>query len=191
VPGRSAEHEPLDPAEAPVLGGLLAALHATPTEGAPRNSWRGIPLGQVEPDVGDRLAQVADAVPGGTRALRRLQELWTRALAAPVDVPAALVHADLHPKNLVVRDGRLAAVLDWGDLTLGDPAIDLAAAWMLLPPSAHPAVRAAYGQVSGATEARVLGWAVFFGVQVLAAGLAGDAAFLAVGRTTVERLLEA
>jgi aminoglycoside phosphotransferase (APT) family kinase protein len=47
----------------------------------------------------------------------------------------ALVHADLGPEHLIVRDGRLAGVIDWGDARLGDPALDYS--WLLNGPFAH------------------------------------------------------
>ncbi|MCP2342258.1 phosphotransferase [Actinomadura rupiterrae] len=43
------------------------------------------------------------------------------------------MHGDLHPANVVVSDGTLAGIVDFGDLLAGDPAWDLAAAWVLLP----------------------------------------------------------
>ena len=45
---------------------------------------------------------------------------------------AVWIHGDLHPGNLLVRDGRLSGVLDFGDVTAGDPATDLSVGWMLL-----------------------------------------------------------
>ena len=45
--------------------------------------------------------------------------------------PPLWVHGDLHPANLLVTaDGTLRAVLDFGDVTAGDPAVDLATAWL-------------------------------------------------------------
>jgi aminoglycoside phosphotransferase (APT) family kinase protein len=49
------------------------------------------------------------------------------------DGPPIWLHGDLHPFNLVVNQGRLSAVIDFGDLCAGDPATDLAVAWMLFP----------------------------------------------------------
>jgi aminoglycoside phosphotransferase (APT) family kinase protein len=51
-----------------------------------------------------------------------------------VDFKPALVHADLAPEHLLVRDGRLAGVIDWRDARLGDPALDYA--WLLNGPFA-------------------------------------------------------
>jgi aminoglycoside phosphotransferase (APT) family kinase protein len=51
-----------------------------------------------------------------------------------VDFTPSLIHADLGPEHLLVRDGRLAGVIDWGDMRVGDPALDYA--WLLTGPFA-------------------------------------------------------
>ena len=83
---------------------------------------------------------------------------WEAALAAPPwDGPPVWVHGDPAPGNLLVRDGRLAAVIDFGTLAVGDPAVDLIAAWQFVAPEARAAFRAALG-VDDATWARGRGW---------------------------------
>ena len=63
-------------------------------------------------------------------------ELWERVVSAPPwSRPPVWVHGDLHPGNLLVDEGRLSAVIDFGDLAAGDPATDLSVIWMMLPPS--------------------------------------------------------
>lgn len=52
-----------------------------------------------------------------------------------VEFEPSLIHADLGPEHLLVRDGRLAGVIDWGDMRLGDPALDYA--WLLSGPFAN------------------------------------------------------
>jgi hypothetical protein len=47
--------------------------------------------------------------------------------------PALWLHGDLHPANVLTADGTICGVIDFGDLFAGDPACDLAAAWILLP----------------------------------------------------------
>jgi aminoglycoside phosphotransferase (APT) family kinase protein len=47
--------------------------------------------------------------------------------------PPVWVHGDLHPANILVQRGRISGVIDFGDLTAGDPAADLSVGWMLLP----------------------------------------------------------
>jgi aminoglycoside phosphotransferase (APT) family kinase protein len=69
------------------------------------------------------------------------------------------LHADLMPGNLLLRDGRLAAVIDWGAVAVGDPAVDLMPAWNLLPAGARDTYRRSLG-VDDATWERGRGWAV-------------------------------
>jgi aminoglycoside phosphotransferase (APT) family kinase protein len=72
--------------------------------------------------------------------------VWADALAAPAyDGEARWFHGDLHEGNLLVRDGRLAAVIDWGAAGRGDPAIELNAMWGYLPESAADLYRATVG----------------------------------------------
>ena len=92
-------------------------------------------------------------------------------------------------KNLVGDDGRLVGVIDWGDLGVGDPATDLAAAWMLFPPEVHEDVWAAYGGLSEATGARARGWAIFFGTVLLDTDVGGEDTFGRIGRETLERVV--
>jgi aminoglycoside phosphotransferase (APT) family kinase protein len=57
---------------------------------------------------------------------------------------AIWLHADLHPANVLTADGALRGVIDFGDLRVGDPALDLAAGWILLPTDVVDRVLAAY-----------------------------------------------
>jgi aminoglycoside phosphotransferase (APT) family kinase protein len=72
------------------------------------------------------------------------RETWEKAIAAPAwHGPPTWLHGDLHPANVVVRDGTLAGVIDFGEMCAGDPATDLSAAWILLPAGrpGHPRTR--------------------------------------------------
>ena len=93
--------------------------------------------------------------PGGGKALALVEDVGPlRALldAAPASYTArtdTLVHGDLYPRHLLVDDqNRLAGVIDWGDVHVGDPAADLMVVHTFLPPAAHAAFRAAYGPVA-------------------------------------------
>jgi aminoglycoside phosphotransferase (APT) family kinase protein len=120
------------------------------------------------------------------------RRLWDRALAAaPWPGPRTWLHGDLHPANTLVAGGTLAAVIDFGDLCGGDPATDLAGAWMLLPARALPAFGAAYGGVDADLEQRSLGWAVLFALMLLDIGLRDRPTYETVGRTTLDRVIAA
>jgi aminoglycoside phosphotransferase (APT) family kinase protein len=187
TPGRTADREPLDAAQAGVLGRFLACLHRPPPPGFPRNDWRGIPLASLSETIEPKLAALTDTGAGLSLPAESVRDQWRDAVSAAADAAETCIHGDLHPRNLVVSQGRLRAVLDWGDMTAGDPAADLAAAWLLFPVAAHPAFWSAYGQVSANTMTRARGWAVFFGTTLLTTGLAGDPALAVIGRRTLER----
>jgi aminoglycoside phosphotransferase (APT) family kinase protein len=123
------------------------------------------------------------------RALR----VWRTALAAPAwSGPAVWVHGDLHPGNLVIRAGHLTAVIDFGDLTAGDPAVDLAVAWMLWPANVRAVFRATVDcNAQGADAAlwqRARGWAVSLGVAYLMHSL-DDPLMRTIGLRTVAAAL--
>ncbi len=187
VAGQSAEYAPLAPAGAGRFGELLAAIHQPAPEGFPRNDYRGIPLANVADRVDELLHQLS-TVDTLNLPLAAVRDRWRSAVGAPMDVPDTCVHGDLHPKNIVVDEGRLAAVLDWGDMSTGDRAVDLGAAWMLFPTEAHPQIWATYHPLSAQTLLRAQGWAVFFGLNLSSVGLAGDPAFADIGRCTLARV---
>lgn len=65
------------------------------------------------------------------QALRRLIEVWEAALATSWQRPPVWVHGDISAGNLLVKEGKLCAVIDFGQLAIGDPACDLAITWTL------------------------------------------------------------
>jgi aminoglycoside phosphotransferase (APT) family kinase protein len=101
------------------------------------------------------------------------------------------LHADLHPANLIVREGRLAAVIDFGDLTSGDLAIDVSVAWMIWEPDARESLRAGAGAgppTNDVTWARARGWALSLAVAYLAHS-AGSPWMARLGRQTIAAVL--
>ena len=109
------------------LADFLIALHRTAPPDAPVNPVRGVPLARRDAAVLERLSLLDEPE-------APLRAAWLAWSAAPEYVgPPVWLHGDPHPLNLLAStDGRLAAVLDWGDLTAGDPACDLAAGWLAL-----------------------------------------------------------
>jgi len=129
---------PARTAWARTLGAFLVALHQPAPPDAPVNPVRGIPVaGRAEARDPDRLADRLERTP--PRLRDAALALWADALASPVhDGPPVWVHGDPHPANLVVGVGagpggadRLSAVVDFGDVTSGDPASDLGALWLI------------------------------------------------------------
>ncbi|MGJ5761258.1 aminoglycoside phosphotransferase family protein [Streptomyces galbus] len=136
------------------LGAFVAALRRLDPGGGPANH-RGVPLAQRDGDTRAALEQLAGRVDTDAVTAR-----WEEALRAPGHTGAPVwAHADLSPGNVLVAGGRLAAVLDFGCVGVGDPAVDLIAAWNLLPASARGTFRAAVG-ADDAEWARGRGWAL-------------------------------
>ncbi len=107
------------------LARFIGEMHVPAPADAPRNPVRGVPLEDRDAAVHERLR--AGAVPRAAELLR----LWADLLdIAPWSKEPVWLHGDLHPANLLTRDGRLSGVVDFGDLTSGDPATDLAVAWL-------------------------------------------------------------
>ena len=86
-----------------------------------------------------------------------------------------------------MHDGQLSGVIDFGDLTAGDPAADLSVAWMLLPADCHQVFRDCAG-ASDASWARAAGWALTLGLVYLAHS-ADNPQLAAVGERTLSAVL--
>jgi aminoglycoside phosphotransferase (APT) family kinase protein len=145
------------------LAGFLAALQRIDPAGGPPPEWsngfRGVALGDerdsavVETRVRARIAALDGLV--DTDAITAVYET---ALAAPAwDAPPVWIHGDPAPTNMLARDGRLSAVIDFGTLAVGDPATDLIAAWTFLDAESRDVFRAALA-VDDATWARGRAW---------------------------------
>jgi aminoglycoside phosphotransferase (APT) family kinase protein len=79
--------------------------------------------------------------------LERAESLFEQASELGPATDGALVHGDLHPRHVLVERGAVSGVIDWGDVCLGDPSIDLQIAWSLLPPAARSSFFDEYGAV--------------------------------------------
>jgi aminoglycoside phosphotransferase (APT) family kinase protein len=170
------------------LAAFLRSLHVLAPADAPANPLRGVPLSQRKEMVASRLQRLA----GKTRLITpQLKNLWESALHAPFDIPPTWLHGDLHPRNVLVERETIAGVIDWGDLTAGDSATDLASIWMLFgDPRARQDALEAYGRISEATLQRAKGWAVLFGVFLLDTGLTDHPRNAEIGARTLRRVLK-
>lgn len=186
--GETADLAPLDESEGAALGAFFKALHVPAPEEAPHNPYRGVPLAQRADDFKARIDSLARR---GEGLDARILAIWDDALAAPNDAQPTWLHGDMHPRNVLVAGGRLAAVIDWGDIAKGDRASDLAGVWMLLPNRAgREAAMAACGPLSPATWRRARGWAVLYGAMLLDTGLADDPRMTAIALAIFQRLLD-
>ena len=178
-----------DPARAATeLGRFVAALHRVDSAGVPRpglhNAFRGVPLSNRDRATRAAIHALRDAIDTVVAA-----DCWSAALSSPPwSGNAIVIHGDLQPANLLVRDGRLSAVIDFGCLGAGDPACDLMAAWTFLPSPARHAFRAATG-ADDAAWSRGRGWALSFGLIALPYYASTNPALASTARRTIDEVL--
>lgn len=114
----------------------------------PQLRWyRGEPLATQDVRT-RRVVEACRAIPGLDVDLDAVLEVWKRAMAIPgIEQPASprWYHGDLLAENLLVRERRLTAVLDFGGLAVGDPTVDLIVAWEVLEAGAREVFRSAVG----------------------------------------------
>lgn len=166
------------------LGGFVQALAFDAPPDAPVNPYRGGPMTDRDLAVRDRVAQL-----GASIDTERVLALWDEALSARPARRRLWVHGDLHPANIVVRDGRISAVIDWVDLNAGDRAYDLAAAWICFDDvRAREAFIGAAEETDEATWERARGCALSHALACLASS-ADNPRMHAVGQRTLDAVL--
>lgn len=167
VPG-----EPLEPmsiasdAFAADVGAFLRALHRIPAAAGPpageRTFHRGAHLGVYDADVRRALGAI-----GWTIDADAAEAIWEQALAWSWHEAPVWVHGDVAATNLLQVDGRLAGVIDFGQLGVGDPACDLVLAWTGLDASGRRVLRDAVG-LDDDTWRRARAWALWKALVTLA-----------------------
>lgn len=187
LPGRPADgREPLDqPTAAVDLGRFLAELHHPAPIDAPVNRFRGGPLADRDAGMRDRMATLGPAIDAAA-----VTACWNECVALPRwDGPPMWLHGDLHPLNLLMADGRISAVIDFGDITSGDPATDLAIGFSLIDAEHRDAFRRAaessHRSLDAATWGRARGWCLSVGVAI-AANSADNPTMARIGHDMIE-----
>ena len=141
------------------LAGFLTSMRRIDPSGGPspgpRNGFRGGALAIYD----DETTSAIEALAGEIDADRAMAT-WRAALATSWDRPAVWVHGDITGSNLLIVDGRLHAVIDFGCVTVGDPACDLTIAWTLFTGNSRRTFRH-HLQLDDATWARAHGWALW------------------------------
>ena len=121
----------------------------------PRNGFRGGALATYD----DETVSAITALTGEIDADRSMAT-WRAALGSSWDRPAVWVHGDITGSNLLVVDGRLHAVIDFGCVAVGDPACDVTIAWTLFTGMSRRTFRR-HLDLDDATWARARGWALW------------------------------
>ncbi|WP_433726556.1 aminoglycoside phosphotransferase family protein [Actinoplanes sp. CA-051413] len=147
------------------LGEFLTVLRQAPVAGPPggRHSFfRGCHPSAYADGVEQALKELGDAVD-----VRACRAVWAEALDSSWESAPVWFHGDIAVGNLLVRDGRLAAVIDFGTCGVGDPACDLVIAWNTLEGDERAAFRDAVG-LDRQTWQRARGWALWKALIMLA-----------------------
>jgi len=139
------------------LANFITALQRMdPTGGPPpgsHNSYRGVPLATRDAQTRTAITSLGGTIDGGA-----VTAAWEAALRAPEWRRAPVwIHGDLDSRNLLVEQGRLSAVIDFGCLGVGDPACDVMVAWKVVSADTRDIFRAELS-VDEATWARGRGW---------------------------------
>ena len=175
------------PGFAATLAGFLVALGRVDATGGPapgeHNFYRGGPLATYEDETHQAIEALGNEVPAG--AARRV---WDDAMATSWERAPVWLHGDVATGNLLVRDGRLAAVLDFGSSGVGDPACDMVIAWTFLSGASRDRFRTELG-VDAGTWARGRGWALWKALISLVGHLERDAPEAALARRDIDEIL--
>ena len=167
---------------------FLRSLHRPAPANAPFNPVRGVPLIQRSVFIEQRIKNLTKKI---NLIEPKINSIWQQALKSPFDVETKWLHGDLHPRNILVDGGRISAIIDWGDITSGDIATDLASIWMLFSQqNARQRVIKEYGDISEATLQRAKGWAVFFAVVLIDTGLVNAPRQVKIGKKILNNLTE-
>lgn len=144
---------------ATTLANFLVALQQVDPTGGPspglHSAYRGGPLTTYDAETRSAIAALEDEID-----IEATTEVWETALAATWHGPPAWFHGDVAVGNLLVKDGRLSAVIDFGCSGVGDPACDVVIAWTFLPGESRQAFHSVL-PVDSATWARGRGWALW------------------------------
>jgi aminoglycoside phosphotransferase (APT) family kinase protein len=148
------------------LAGFLGALHTIDARDGPRageqNFFRGGPVEVYDTETRKSIQSLTNDV---HRAMAT--EVWDQAVASRWERPAVWVHGDVSPSNLLLGDGRLRAVIDFGSAGVGDPACDLIMAWTFFTDDSRETFRRALA-LDDATWDRARGWALWKVLSTLA-----------------------
>jgi aminoglycoside phosphotransferase (APT) family kinase protein len=199
IPGRSLTASRLSDMDRKALARPLARflrmLHSIPadearTKGAPGDTLRRLDIASRRGVTRARLEAIAAAgIPCDRVRIEYLLDTLP-VIERPAD--DALVHGDLHSGQVLINEQReIAGVIDWGDVHVGDPAVDLSGAQAMLPTGCHDDFLQEYGPVDHVTWAAARGRAIWHSIAVLAHGVdIEDPATILEARSSLERLVK-
>ncbi|MEY2856357.1 MAG: hypothetical protein RLZZ74_666 [Cyanobacteriota bacterium] len=185
--GLAADQEKPNLNQARQLALFLRSLHLIAPANAPLNSVRGVPLKKRATAIEQRMQRLENKTDLITKTIK---SIWQRALNTPIDVGAKWLHGDLHPGNILVKKGMIVGIIDWGDITSGDIATDLACIWMLFNNRRARQEAIAQYSMSEQTLQRAKGWAIYFAITLLEVGLIDNPRQAITGEQTLRCVAE-
>jgi len=148
------------------VAGFLDALYRVDATDGPeageQSFWRGASLERYDRQTRKAIADLGDSVDAPAASA-----VWEAALATPYEGAPVWVHGDVAQNNLLVRDGCLSGVIDFGTSAVGDPACDVVLAWTFLDGNSRAAFRDRL-PVDHGTWVRGRGWAIWKALITLA-----------------------
>ncbi|XMN04875.1 aminoglycoside phosphotransferase family protein [Streptomyces griseobrunneus] len=189
LPGAAAGPARIDGLDrfAVAVAGFLRALQRCDTAGGPlagEHSWyRGAPPAHYDEQTRRCLSLLQGHIDTG-----RAAAVWDAALAADWHGTPVWFHGDIAAGNLLVGNGELSAVIDFGTSGVGDPSCDLVIAWGMFSGSSRSAFREAV-DADDATWARARGWALWKAMLVLSDSLDTDRDRAGVNRHVIDEVL--
>ncbi len=172
---------------ATALAHFLAVLQRIDPAGGPpagpHSFFRGGSLTMYDAETRRAIVALRDAIDAHAATA-----VWNAALAATWQGSPVWFHGDVAEGNLMVKDGQLSAVIDWGTSGVGDPACDTVIAWTLFKGASRAAFRAAL-PLDDATWARGRGWALWKALITIAADQHTDPAKAGAAHRVIETVL--
>lgn len=172
---------------AAAVADFLVALRSVDATGGPaageHNFFRGGPLAVYDSETRKALADLA-----GTIDTERATAIWQAALSSEWQRPPVWLHGDIAWGNLLVKDGRLCAVIDFGTSGVGDPSCDLAITWTMFHDASRRIFRDRLG-LDDATWARGRGWTLWKALIVFAGHIGAAETERAKARHVIDAVL--
>jgi aminoglycoside phosphotransferase (APT) family kinase protein len=190
LPGDTARHHGVEslPGFAASVAEFILALQRVDPDGGPRagahSFYRGTPPAHYDDETRRALAALV-----GVIDVDRATAVWDAALDATWSGAPLWFHGDIAAGNLLVRDGALSAVIDFGTSGVGDPACDLVIAWTFFAAESRREFARQVNADAG-TWARARGWALWKAMITLAGDLERDPAAAEANRALIADLLD-
>jgi len=184
--GTTSNKSSIDEQEVLKLAKFLKTLHQLPKQEIIGSDPNGILQFKAEAIKSriDRVKQKTDLISP------KLETIISHGLNASAPRETKWIHADLHPRNVIVERNKLKAIIDWSDMTNGDVSRDLGSFWILF--SDHKLIIKAF-EIYGATLNEIIRsktWAVLFGIVMLDSGMIDHPEHEAIGRDILSKMEE-